>query len=241
VDRKTMRRWGQALQSEDPEQLVRALAGRGGQRKLTTEIRAFVTVRFPEIYGQSRARYSQRLRAEIKAVFGVTLSGECLRPLLKSLRAELRQELNEPGVERKTQKRETACVGLPEPPSVTTIEAPTAPLPTAPPGLSPPAIRRESPVLPLPDPGQSVVGFCHHLGGLLFSAVLLDLEKQMATGGWLLKQWLATLLLGAVNIEQTKFLDFEDLHRLLGRTRRSLFPQRSELASVSTVPKASEL
>jgi hypothetical protein len=82
VDRKTMQRWGQALQSEDPEQLVQALAGRGGQRKLTREIRAFVTGRFPEIYGQSRACYSQRLRAEIKAVFGVTLSGECLRPLL---------------------------------------------------------------------------------------------------------------------------------------------------------------
>ena len=49
VDRKTMQRWGQALQSEDPEQLVQALAGRGGQRKLTREIRAFVTGRFPEI------------------------------------------------------------------------------------------------------------------------------------------------------------------------------------------------
>ena len=240
VDRKTMRRWGQALQSEDPEQLVQALAGRGGQRKLTREIRAFVTVRFPEIYGRSRACYSQRLRAEIKAVFGVTLSGECLRPLLKSLRAELRQELNEPGVERETQKRETACVGLPEPPPVTAGEVLNEPLPTAPSEPSSPVIRKESPVLPLPDPGQSVVGFCHHLGVLLFSAVLLDLEKQIATGGWLLKQWLATLLLGAVNIEQTKLLDFEDLHRLLGRTLRSLFPQRSqlsELASVATVPK----
>ena len=92
----------------------------------------------------------------------------------------------------------------------------------------------------MPAPAPAVVGFCHHLGVLLFSAVLLDLEKQMATGGWLLKQWLATLLLGAVNIEQTKLLDFEDLHRLLGRTLRSLFPQRSqlsELASVATAPQ----
>ena len=69
--------------------------------------------------------------------------------------------------------------------------------------------------------------FCHHLGVLLFSAVLLGVEKQVAAGGWLLKQWLATLLLGAVNIEQTKLLDFEDLQRLLGRTLRSLFPQRN--------------
>ena len=117
--------------------------------------------RFPKIYGQSRAGYSQRLRAEIKAVFGVTLSGKCLRPLLKSLRAELRQELNESGVEKETQKRETACVGLPEPPSVIAGEVLREPLPAAPSEPSPPVIRKESPVLPLPDPGQSVVGFCH--------------------------------------------------------------------------------
>ena len=66
TDRKTMQRWGQALQSGDAEQLVRALAGRGGQRKLTPEIRSFVRVRFPEIYQQSRAGYSQRLRVEIQ-------------------------------------------------------------------------------------------------------------------------------------------------------------------------------
>jgi hypothetical protein len=82
---------------------------------------------------------------------------------------------------------------------------------------------------PLPAPAP-VVRFCHHLGVLLFSAVLLGLEEAVAAGGWLLKQWLATLLLGAVNIEQTKLLDFEDLRRLLGRTLRSLFPQRSQLS-----------
>src|ERR1035437_76471 len=152
-------------------------------------------------------------------MFGVTLSGECLRPLLKSLRAELCQELNEPGVESETQKRETAWVGLPEPPSVTPVEVPMEPLPTAPSALWPPALCKESPVLPVPAPGQPIVGFCHPLGVLLFSPVRLDLEKQMATGGWLLKQWRATLLLGAVNIEQTKLLDFEDRHRLLGRPR----------------------
>src|SRR2546425_10028191 len=52
VDPKTMQRWGQALQSGDAEQLVQALAGRGGQRKLTAEIRYFGRVRFAEIYDQ---------------------------------------------------------------------------------------------------------------------------------------------------------------------------------------------
>jgi hypothetical protein len=234
VDRKTMQRWGQALQSGDAQQLVQALAGRGGHRKLTPEIRAYVGVRFPEIYGRSRAGYSQQLRAEIGRVFGVKLSGECLRPLLQSLRAELRQEGPAPGLEGGIEKGETACVGLPE---TSPVLAPTLPQES---GLEVPLppIRKESPVLPLAaDP--PVAGFCHHLGVLLFSAVLLGLEEQVATGGWLLKQWLATLLLGAVNLEQTKLLDFADLRRLLGRTLRSLFPQRSqlsELAVAASVP-----
>ena len=233
VDRKTMQRWGQALQSGDGQQLVQALAGRGGHRKLTPEIRAYVGVRFPEIYGRSRVGYSQQLRAEIGRVFGVRLSGECLRPLLKSLRAELRQE----GLERGIEKRETACDGMPESAIVMAVE--TSPEPGLAASLPPPpAIRKESPVLPLATV-PPVAGFCHHLGVLLFSAVLLGLEEQVATGGWLLKQWLATLLLGAVNLEQTKLLDFEDLRRLLGRTLRSLFPQRSqlrELAAATSVP-----
>jgi hypothetical protein len=242
VDRKTMQRWGQALQSGDAEQLVRALAGRGGHRKLTPEIRSFVGVRFLEIYQQSRAGYSQRLRREIERVFGVRLSGECLRPLLKCLRAELRRELNEPTAQTESENRETACVCGPEPPTQATVEVPAEPSSVAPPlPPPPPGIRQESPVLPVPAPASGGVGVCHHLGVLLFSAVLLGVEKELAASGWLLKQWLATLLLGAVNIEQTKLLDFEDLRRLLGRTLRSLFPQRSQLAELASGTTVSQL
>jgi hypothetical protein len=245
VDRKTMQRWGQALQSGDAEQLVRALAGRGGHRKLTPEIRSFVRVRFAEIYDQSRAGYSQRLRAEIQRVFRVQLSGECLRPLLKSLRTELRQELSQPA-QSGTENRETACVCAPEPPTPMPVAVPAEPLSAAPPAAPPPGIRKESPVLPAPVPvpvpvPHCGISFCHHLGVLLFSAVLSGVEKAVVTGGWLFKQWLATVLLGAVNIEQTKLLDFEDLRRLLGRTLRSLFPQRSQLTQLASGATVSHL
>ncbi len=234
VDRKTMQRWGQALQSGDAEQLVRALAGRGGQRKLTPEIRAFVRVRFPEIYQQSRAGYSQRLRREIQRVFGVRLSGECLRPLLKGLRAELRQELSEPAPPSGSPDPQPPCGSGPQPPAPATEEVRGGPLSAAPAlPLPPPAIRKESSVLPVLAPAPARTGFCHHLGVLLFSAVLLGVESAVTASGWLLKQWLATLLLGAVNIEQTKLLDLEDLRQLLGRTLRSRFPQRNQLTELA--------
>jgi len=285
VDRKTMQRWGRALQSDDPERLVRLLAGRGGPRKLTPEIRAFVVLRFPKLYSQSRTGYSQQLRVEIATVFGVRLSGECLRPLLKKLKAELRQEVPAPGeawvgesgpstdpaeptgasslapecsalpsslpvdspppvaVETKgapsveTENRASACVGWAEP----APESPPQPVPLAPPVGPPPANRKPTPVLPTPEPTPSTARFCHHVGVLLFCKVLWGLEQHGATEGWLLKQWLATLLLGAVNIEQTKLLDFEALERLLGRTLRSRFPQRCQLKELAAVPTTLEV
>jgi len=242
VDRKTMQRWGRALQSGDAEQLVRAFAGRGGQRKLTPEIRSFVRVRFLEIYQQSHAGYSQRLRTEIKRVFGVRVSGECLRPLLKGLRAELRQEVSQPATQTSNPTPQSPGQSGPESSKLASAEVRTEPLSAAaalPP--PPPIIRKESPVLPVPVRGSAAPGFCHHLGLLLFSVALLGVEKEVAAGGWLLKQWLATLLLGAVNIEQTKLLDFEDLRRLLGRTLRSLFPQRSQLTELAAGTTATQL
>jgi len=240
VDRKTLQRWGRALQSGDAEQLVRALAGRGGHRKLTPEIQSFVRMRFPAIYQQSRSGYSQRLRQEIQRVFGVKLSGECLRPLLKSLRAELRHEVNEPARQSEAENRETACECVLAISTSSPLPAPPGPVAVAPGAEPPPDIRKQSPVLPESAPAAAV-GLCHHLGVLLFSAVLLGVEKEVAAGGWLLKQWLAALLLGAINIEQTKLLDFEDLRRLLGRTLRSLFPQRSQLTELAAGATATQL
>jgi hypothetical protein len=39
--------------------------------------------------------------------------------------------------------------------------------------------------------------------------------------GAMLKQWLACIFLGAVNIEQTKYLNWNDLNDLLGPVMRS--------------------
>jgi len=237
VDRKSMQRWGTALCSNDPQQLVRALAGRSGPRKFTPEIRAFVALRFRQLYDQSRTGYSRRLRAEIATVFAVKLSGECLRPYLRQLKAELRPESGQPPAAPPAEKRATTCVDPSVPP-------PAVPGPAAPSTALVPleaASRNQSPVLSALESAEPTGRFCRHLGVLLFSAVLLDLEKQLATSGWLLKQWLAALLLGAVNIEQTKLLDFEDLERLLGRTLRSLFPQRLQLSELAAGPTVTTL
>jgi hypothetical protein len=72
------------------------------------------------------------------------------------------------------------------------------------------------------------------LGLLIFSGHLLRLGQYCPPQGWLLKQWLSVILLGAKNIEQTKLMDFYDLQMLLGATSRLLHEQRQELGRIST-------
>ncbi|MCP4365586.1 MAG: hypothetical protein GY800_09860 [Planctomycetes bacterium] len=76
----TLRRWGEALTGDDPERLVRVLAGRRHPRKLTPEILGFSKKRFSHIYPQNHYSYSKQIREEIQATFEVTISAETLRP-----------------------------------------------------------------------------------------------------------------------------------------------------------------
>lgn len=230
VDRKTMQRWGQALQANDPEQLIKALAGRGAHRKLTPEIRCFVAVRFASIYPQNRRNYSQEVRKEIQRIFAISLSSEALRPIFQQLKAELRQETAEASpAPAPDEKRETAC----DAEAALRPEEASGPAAQSSAGaaseLEPVAHPKQSPVLS----ESKSVRLCHHVGVLLLSGVLNRIEQAFAVGGELFKQWLASLWLGAVNIEQSKLLDFDDLQRLIGSTTRSLFTQRGQLRKLA--------
>ncbi len=86
IARTTMSRWGDALRSGDMVLLMRALAGPGAPQKLTTEVRAFIDVRFPQIYKETHYTYSSLIRGEIKKIFGKDISSESLRPLFNELK-----------------------------------------------------------------------------------------------------------------------------------------------------------
>ena len=92
VDPRTIKKWGNALKSGDAQKLIKALAGRGGDRKLTSAVIHFVRRRFPAIYREDRYTYSSLIREELKELLQVTLSGEALRPLLGELKAQFEIE-----------------------------------------------------------------------------------------------------------------------------------------------------
>ena len=251
VDRKTLQRWGRALQSGDAQELVRVLAGRSAGRKLTPTLEAFVRQRWPRLTAQGTYGSSPRLRQEIHEIFGVDLSPETLRPLVQELKAgtgpvESEDDPAESGGTARSaspvadglrasalaaEKRETPgdCEGgEPEgdcPSNSLVINTHSLDdLQTHNP--------KESPVLLGPTPGQSV--WCEHAGVLLFARALNQIRAVVEPPQPLLRQWSATLLLGAMNIEQTKFLNGQDLELLLGTVVRFPAPQRDLLKSVST-------
>lgn len=78
----------------------------------------------------------------------------------------------------------------------------------------------------------SRVQFLHHAGVLFFSAWLSRLDQLH--GGTLLKQWLALVLLEAVNIEQSKYVNWECLSLFFGTVLSGTVEQRLQLERIAS-------
>jgi len=68
----------------------------------------------------------------------------------------------------------------------------------------------------------------------LLAQKLVAIAQVLETPEPMLKQWLTSLLLGARNIEQTKFLNWEDLQLILGSIVRFPHSQRQQLERLAT-------
>ena len=81
-------------------------------------------------------------------------------------------------------------------------------------------------------PGASIL--CDHAGLLLFARALGSLPGAVEPREPLLAQWLGSVLLGAANVEQTKYLNWDDLSLLLGSVVRFPTTQRDGLQRLAT-------
>lgn len=243
IDPKTIRKWGGALRSGDPEQLAKALLGKEAQRKYTHEVEAFARMRFPAVYAEDRRRYSSRIRAEIKEVFGTELSSETLRPLFNELKAG-----HSPG-NAPPASGTAPGEGTGEDPGGTKgmgASLPQGAILCSGEGVSADPNRKDNPGKPAgaqgnhpPSPGPRLF---HYGGLLLFSGYLLEASAALpGQAGLLARQWLAQILLGAVVIEQSKLLNHPDLKTLLGTLQRNLAKQRLGLGDAADTGNTAEL
>jgi hypothetical protein len=228
-DAKTIKRWGRALRSRDAEELIRVLEGRRGSRKLSPEIKAYVRARWSDLVREGSYGIGKRLRQEIQRIFGVKLSQETLRPLL----GELRREQSSWATPTKSSGATTA-EGLPQlgrnasDNQLLSSEVGEKPCDCAT-ADGEPELAKSWGLEPTP---QTL--WCDHIGMLVFAPVLAAVAQVVDPPQALFKQWLASLFSGALNIEQTKFLNWPDLSRLVGEVVRFPHPQRQELERVAT-------
>jgi hypothetical protein len=87
--------------------------------------------------------------------------------------------------------------------------------------------------------GQAV--WCEHAGLLLFWESLAAVSQVVEPAEPWLRQALGSVLAGALNVEQTKYLNSDDLERLLGPQMRGLGPQRRRLKELAEGPTANRL
>lgn len=166
ADRKTIRAWGDAIVSRDPELLARVLLGRGVNQKRTPAIDHYVARRWPELLAEGCPNYRATLIRDIDSIEDQPGSSKCFPPNWQ------------------------------------------------------------------PRPGEAVL--CDHVGILIFAGALSSIAQATSPPEPLLAQWLGSVMLGAVNIEQTKYLNWEDLGDLLGQTVRFPTSQREQLTRLAT-------
>jgi len=90
ISHPTMKKWGDALKSNEPLEVLSAMRGRNTPKKLTTEIQAFIRHRFMTIYSENKYSYSSQIREELKEIFNIEVSGECLRPIFNELKKKVK-------------------------------------------------------------------------------------------------------------------------------------------------------
>jgi hypothetical protein len=223
VDLKTIRGWAEAICCSEAEEMVRLLSRR--ERKLTAPIEAYVRIRWPQLSHDGTYGISGRLRQEIQSVFKVSLSNETLRPLVGELKRgketiaesfpqEPQSSIDNQGLSDSS--RESAC----DCPSAEATQL----------SQSQQEATESSPALE----NEPKNHWCDHAGLMIFAPALVAVSQSTLPLEPLFKQWLASLLLGAANIEQTKFLNWQDLARLLGHVVRFPHPQRQELNRIAT-------
>ena len=257
VDPKTIRRWGRALRQGDPAELIRVLEGRSARRKRTVEVERFARLRWPELVAERSYGAGGRLRREIQNVFGVEISRSGMQSLIRELKAgtapaetaapesswlalespefdgAMRSEesaAGPPGPEM--EKRETS-VSCAEGGSTDPVSSGAENRGLNDPALAPPSSHtaHSTPLFPH-DPAPANY-WCDHAGVLIFATALAAVAKVSATSQAILAQWMSALWLGAQNIEQTKFLNWEDLELILGGVVRFPTPQRQQLKELA--------
>lgn len=239
-DERTLRRWADALSSNDPDVMAAALSGRRACKKVTAVIERFVKMQYRLLRGLHRD-FRRRILDQVHSVFAERISRERVRQLFR----DADREDEERG---RVADQATGCAPPSVPPSLTEPAEQTTVLP-APAALCPTATAAEpgndnrSPVdaaqeqpRTLPWNGREVSGqlqAVHHAGLVLF-CLWMDVFRWRRTEPAAMEtQWLCQVLQDAVNLEQAGRVSVRDMARFCGEALPGIESQRRRLGQMA--------
>ncbi len=209
-DARTMKRWGAALQSDDPEFIARVFSGRGDAGKVTPALKRYVFRRHLELQEKCISGHREKIQSEVARYFGVPLSGETLRKMFRA--AECEADLH-------AAKVSTGCALECDSSTNNELER----------NRSTKAAGCVEPPPEVLSGGSKMVRGIHHAGLILFVVMLELFRRERPHAAALQSQWVGQILQGAVNIEQSRMITAHDLARFTGAVEPGIEPQRHRL------------
>ena len=214
-DPRTMKRWGAALQSDDPEFIVSVFSGRGGAGKVTPALKKYITRRYLELRKRNDQEYREKIKGEASDYFDTDLSGETLRKIFRAADSTATDC---------AEKMSSGCASASDSDTDYAHER----------NRSPENIGSSEPPPGILSAGSKSVRAVHHAGMILFIIMLELFRREHPHSGALQSQWVGQILQGAVNIEQSRMVTAEDLARFTGIAEPGIEPQRRQLHNLAT-------
>ncbi len=235
VSRSTIARWGRALKSGDMQKMEVAFSGQGAKKKLTGPMIRFIQDRYRVLHPSER-NYNQLIRAEVENYYGVSISSETARKIFSQVRNERgiqtdgppcdSPDQNEPLSSPENPKR---CESVAHSPANREVLEGSRNLSDHPTDQR--VWFRNMP--------ENTPVYNHHAGLVLLHHWIEQIVSR--TGEALDRQMLCQILLGAVNHEQAKELNFSSLKDLIGPVFQSIQYQRSQMDTLASAQNTFEL
>jgi len=185
----TLRRWGNALKSGDAGAILKAFSGQGARQAVTQGIEDFIRSEFRRIYPQNKYTYSKVIKERVQEVFKIGLSSESLRKIFAKEKQLLKDETIDTGEIFLPLKQANSC----ECKRILNVNNES---------------NRNNSLKTLLSVDNL---FLHHIGIVLAFFLLHDLKIKNCS----IEQWIYSVLLGKVNMEQMESLDYDSLEFIL--------------------------
>ena len=241
----TLQRWGDALLTGDILIINKAFSGQGAEVRITPEIKRYVINKFNEIYEIEKYRYSSIILDGIKDIFKEEFTSEAIRPIINNQKNKLKNkyleckndEPSENSTTRKNDEPSENSTTRKDDNNLITTEKLKKEAKGCDSNVNLSIKNQNNRKLSLSNQNNGEIRI-HHLGVVL----ALHLINELRFDEKIVYQWLASILAGAVNIEQTASLDFKSLERLLcTKCITSQKQQHTILTKTATEENANEI